>query len=168
MKSFLSLLKKIIASEYLSLALRIYIGWIFIDAGLSKIPDPAIFAENVANYRIIPYFGLNLVAIFLPWLEMFCGFFLIIGLRIKATSTLISILLSLFTIFIVINVLRGVKMTCGCFDTVGDPIGWKKVIQNIIWLLMTIQIFFFDRIQLFRRGVLIFKKKSPDLVSGYK
>jgi putative oxidoreductase len=160
MKSFLLLLKKILTSEYLSLVFRMYIGWIFIDAGLSKILDPAIFAENVANYRIIPYLGLNLLAIILPWLELVSGFYLILGQRIKATAALISGLLLLFTLFIVINVLRGTKMTCGCFDTVGDPIGWKKVIQNIIWLLMTIQIFFFNRIQLFRRSAFVFKKKS--------
>ncbi|MBI4764586.1 MAG: DoxX family membrane protein [Deltaproteobacteria bacterium] len=138
--------------------LRIYIGWIFIEASLSKIPDPALFAENVANYRLVPYYGLNLVAIVLPWLELVCGFYLIIGLRIKAATFVAGGLLFLFTIFVVVNIFRGVNMNCGCFDTVEEPIGWTKVVTNMIWLSMTIQIFFFDKISFFRRGRFLFKK----------
>ena len=158
MKSLLTLLKKFLASEYLSLILRIYIGWIFIEASLSKIPDPALFAENVSNYRLIPYYGLNLVAIVLPWLELVCGFYMIIGQRIKAAASLAGGLLFLFTVFVIINIFRGVNMNCGCFDTVDEPIGWTKVLTNMIWLAMTIQVFFFDKISLFRRGRFLFKK----------
>jgi uncharacterized membrane protein YphA (DoxX/SURF4 family) len=161
MKSLLLFLKKILTSEYLSLILRIYVGWIFIYASLSKIPDPALFAENVANYRIIPYIGLNLVAIVLPWMELICGFYLIIGLRTKATSAVVGGLLFLFTAFVLINIFRGVNMNCGCFDTVGDPIGWKKVIINMSWLAMTIQIYFFDKISFFRRSGFMIKKQGP-------
>ena len=76
MRNILLFVKKILTSEYLALVLRIFIGLIFIYASLSKITDPAIFAENVANYRIIPNLGINLVAIVLPWLELSAGFFL--------------------------------------------------------------------------------------------
>ena len=154
-------MKNILTSEYLSLILRMYIGWIFIDASLSKIPDPALFAENVANYRIIPFIGLNLVAIVLPWMELVCGFYLIIGLRTKAASAIVGGLLFLFTAFVMINVFRGTKMNCGCFDTVGEPIGWKKVITNMIWLLMTIQVYFFDKVSFFRRSRFSLNKQGP-------
>jgi putative oxidoreductase len=161
MKSLLLFLKKILTSEYLSLILRMYIGWIFIYASLSKIPDSAIFAETVANYRIIPYYGLNLVAIVLPWMELFCGFYLIIGLRTKAVSVIIGGLLFLFTAFVLINIFRGTKMSCGCFDTIGEPIGWGKVITNMIWLLMAIQVYFFDKVSFFRRSGFRLKKQGP-------
>jgi len=156
MKGLYSFVKKILTSEYLSLALRVYMAWIFLQAGLSKIPDPALFAENVADYRIIPYFAVNLVALVLPWMELICAFFLFFGLRIKATATILSGLLMMFTFFVIVNIFRGVSMNCGCFDAVGEPIGWTKVIQNTIWLLMTIQIFFFDKIHFFgMSGVLL-------------
>ncbi len=152
MKDLFSFIKRMLTSEYLSLALRGYMAWIFLQAGLGKIPDPVLFAENVAVYRVIPYLAINLVAVVLPWLELICAFYLFFGLRIKATAAILSGLLFMFTLFVIINIFRGVSMNCGCFDTVGEPIGWHKVIQNTIWSLMTIQIFFFDRIHFFRRN----------------
>jgi putative oxidoreductase len=144
-------------SEYLSLALRIYIGLIFIYASLNKIPDPSVFAENIAVYRIIPYQGLHLVAIILPWIELICGFSLILGMRTRAAASILGVLLFMFTLFVIINILRDSPISCGCFDTGGEPISWKKIIINTTWLLMTIQVFLFDRICFFRRGWSVFK-----------
>ena len=139
--------------------LRMYIGWIFIDASLGKISDPALFAENVANYRLVPYYGLNLVAIVLPWLELVCGFYFIIGIRPKATASLIGGLLFLFTLFVVINIFRGTNMNCGCFDTVEEPIGWKKVATNMTWLAMTIQVYFFDKFSFLHKSGFMVRRK---------
>ncbi len=162
MKSISSYIKAILMSEYLSLALRIYLGGIFIYASLNKIPDPGIFAENIAAYRIIPYMGLHLVAIILPWIELICGFFLIFGLRTRAAASILGGLLFMFNLFVIINIFRDSPISCGCFDTVGEAISWKKATINTIWLLMTIQVFFFDRIYFLRKGGFVFKKK------GYK
>jgi len=161
MRKVWSYIEKILMSEYLSLVFRIYVGWLFIYASLTKIPDPAVFAESVAAYRIIPYWGINVVAIILPMVELISGFFLLLGLRTKAAASILSVLLFMYTIFTVINVLRDSPITCGCFDEVGDPVNWRKVITDIAYLLMTIQVFFFDRIDLFRRGGFVFKKRRP-------
>jgi putative oxidoreductase len=152
MRSISSYIKWILMSEYLSLALRIYVGCIFIYASLNKIPDPGVFAENIAAYQILPYWGLHLVAIILPWIELICGVFLILGLRTRAAASILGGLLFLFTLFVIINILRDSPISCGCFGTVGEAVSWRKVTINTIWLLMTIQVFFFDRIYFLRRS----------------
>ena len=165
MKYILAFIQNIFKSEYLALLFRCYIGYLFIYASLSKIPDPAIFAENVAAYQIIPYWGVNLVAIVLPMLELICGFFMIIGIRIKVVSTILGSLLFMFTVFVIINILRGSNISCGCFDTVDEPINWIKVSKNSIWFLMSIQVFFYDRINLFQLDRLFKWRKRNEILA---
>jgi uncharacterized membrane protein YphA (DoxX/SURF4 family) len=145
-------LRQAATSGYLALFLRVCVGGFFIYASMSKIPYPAQFAEAVANYSLVPYQVLNLGAIILPWLELLAGLFLIIGFMSKASAILIGLMLVMFDVMVLINMYWGAPITCGCYDTVGEPIGWRKIIENAVMLIFVIQIYLFDRILIFRRG----------------
>lgn len=159
MKTLWKIIKSFITSEYLSLLLRFFIGIMFIYACMTKIPYPVEFAKNVEAYRILPYWSVNIVAVFLPWVELSCGLFLIIGLATRASATVLATILSSFTLGLLINVLRGSPITCGCFESVGAQIGWYDVFRDLVLMLLTAQIAFFDRIFVFRRGGLLVRSK---------
>jgi uncharacterized membrane protein YphA (DoxX/SURF4 family) len=141
----------VLTSEYLSFALRIYVGYFFIYASLSKIPYPAQFAESIANYQLIPYMFLNLGAIILPWIELVAGLFLIIGFKSRSSAIVIGLLLIMFDVMVLINMHWGAPITCGCYDTVGEPIGWKKVLENALMLVFCVQIYYCDRMELLNK-----------------
>jgi len=138
-------IKRAMTSEYLSFALRLYLGCFFIYASLSKIPHPAQFAEAIANYRLVPYMVLNLGAVMLPWIELVAGLFLIIGFKSKTSAVVIGLLLIMFEVMILINIYHGAPITCGCYDTAGEPIGWQKTLKNGLLLVFSVQIYYFDK-----------------------
>lgn len=152
MNKFVESAKQHLSSEYLALILRLFVGYYLIYASMSKIPYPAQFADILASYRLFPFPIVKLIAVVIPWMELVTGLFIIIGLRNRATALLIMFLFVGFNIAVGLNVIVGSPITCGCYDTVGEPVSWIKVGKNTIWLLFTIQVFFFDRIMLLRKS----------------
>ncbi len=140
-------MKKIVSSQWLVLLFRLMVGITFVYASLDKIAHPDEFARAVYNYRILPGFLINIFAITLPWIEFFCGLFLILGLFIENASLLILFLSFVFALALSLNFLRGIDIACGCFTT--DPnakkVGTMHLIQDIFLLLMSIQIFLYNR-----------------------
>ena len=145
-------IKKVFTSEYLALVLRIFVGYYFIYASMSKIPYPAQFAELLAAYRLFPFPIINAMAVVVPWMELVAGLFIIIGLRNKASAIIIFLAYIAFNVAVGLNVIVDSPITCGCYDTVGEPVSWLKVLKNTIWMLFTIQVFFFDRLFLLRKA----------------
>jgi uncharacterized membrane protein YphA (DoxX/SURF4 family) len=165
MRIIFSYINKFVKSPYLSLVLRLYIGGIFIYAGLSKVHYPGEFAENLAAYQMLPYWAVNFAALILPWVEIICGLFLIIGLKSRVSASMIGMLLIVFTFGIFINLLKGTPISCGCFDSIGAEISWKDVFRDLGWFILTLQIFFYDRISLIRRGQLFLRKQVQEDVT---
>lgn len=144
-----SLLRRLGASrlnQWVAVLLRLYIGGVFIYASIPKITYTAEFAEIIAGYNLLPYWGVNIVAVSMPWLELLCGFMLVLGVRGKAAALTLIGLLVVFTIALVVNLLRGIPLGCGCFSTVGEPMSWWTVLRDLSWLLMTTHVYFFDRL----------------------
>jgi uncharacterized membrane protein YphA (DoxX/SURF4 family) len=152
MSNIRSSIAQILSSEYLAFVLRLFVGYYFIYASMSKIPYPAQFAELLSSYRLFPHPLVNLMAVVVPWMELVTGLFIIIGLRNRASAILIILLYIGFNIAVGLNVIAGSPITCGCYDTVGEPVDWMKIGKNTVWLLFTIQVFFFDRLFLLRKG----------------
>jgi putative oxidoreductase len=159
-------LKSIPASPYLSLVLRVYVGYFFLYASLSKIPYPAQFAEAVAAYQVLPYWFLNFGILVLPWIEFVSALFLIIGIRTRAAAAVIGLMLIMFGVMVASAIYWGTAITCGCYDTVGEPIGWKKLGELLVLFAFTLQIFFCDKLFTFGRGGFGFSLKEATASSA--
>jgi putative oxidoreductase len=128
-------MKKIISNEYLLLALRLVLGFIFIYAGAEKISSPAVFTESISNYQLLNPFMINVTAILLPWLEVFSGILLLSGAAVKENSFILSGLLAVFIITAVISLARGLDIDCGCFGTTTVRLGFTKILENTLLLI---------------------------------
>ena len=158
MKAFL-FLKGVLTHQYLALVLRLYIGGLFIYASMYKINYTAEFADTIASYQIVPYVAVNIIAVVLPWVELISGVLLVAGIRARSAVVFIGLMLIMFSIAIFINLMRDASISCGCFHTIGEKINWWTLVRDIIWSIMTIHIFFFDKaFHLENRFSLIFKE----------
>lgn len=118
--------------------IRIGLGIIFVYAAVPKILRPDEFADAINNYRILPVFLINLMAICLPYVELLIGIFLIFGFRLKAVSFGSLALMIIFIIAILSAWIRGIDVNCGCFGTGEEIISYKEIIRDIIFLLMAL------------------------------
>ncbi len=147
-------------SPQLSVVCRLVLGTIFIQFALSKIMRPAVFALNVVEYGLMPPWGVNLWALVLPWGELVCGLFLILGIRTRAAATLIGGMNVLFIVGLVHAILAGLPINCGCVGEAGEPVNWWKVLKNVGMLLMAAQIFFYDRFFVLDRGGFVWRERE--------
>lgn len=141
---FLGLFNKVLTHPYLVLAVRLYIGGLFIYASMYKINYAGEFAETIASYQLAPYWAVNLMALVMPWAELICGLFLVIGFRTKSAAAVIISLLALFSVAIAISLTRDLPIGCGCFHALGEQMSWKTLMRDLIWLVMAAYIYAFD------------------------
>lgn len=88
---------------------------IFIYAGVLKMLDPVQFASDIDNYKILPWPISVALAFYLPWLEIFCGFALVVRLFYRGALSMLTVLILVFTLATVAAKVRGLDITCGCF-----------------------------------------------------
>jgi uncharacterized membrane protein YphA (DoxX/SURF4 family) len=112
------------------IVVRIALGGIFVYAAYLKLRDPwALFAMNIESYKVLPLWGVELVARTLPWFEMLVGLLLIAGLFRRTVTTITSILLLVFFSLMVRAYITGQEINCGCFGP-GEAISWKTMLRD--------------------------------------
>jgi len=127
----------LLAGFFVQFILRLTIGGIFVVAGAMKVWEPALFAKDLANFRILPDNLVNLVAITVPWIEVLAGGLLIIGGFKKPSALLITAMLVIFLGFIGQAVYRHLNINCGCFGTLeANKVGWTALAKDGVLLLV--------------------------------
>lgn len=91
------------------------IGALFIYAGILKALDPAQFAGDIANFRLLPHTATVALALYLPWLEIFCGATLIFKILHHGGLLILTGLCLGFLTALASAKYRGLDISCGCF-----------------------------------------------------
>jgi hypothetical protein len=116
-------------------------GLVFLGFGLLKILDPASFAIDIRNYRLLPWTFSVLLALYLPWVEILCGTALLLHVAYRGALCLVAGLLTLFIVAYGSTRLRGLDVACGCIGHGVTGGHWPVLIIDplllvlVIWLL---------------------------------
>ena len=118
---------------------QLLIGGLFCAAALAKLGDLHAFAEQIHNFRLLPWGLENPSAIVLPWIELIAGLALVLGLRARSGGLVAAVLMAAFTLAVLIAMARGLDIECGCFGT-GDAtrVGLLKVLENVGMLALAL------------------------------
>lgn len=139
------MINKIFNNNILLLNIRLFLGFIFIFAAVTKVADAVGFSQSIYNYKLMPDFLINVLAIVFPWIELVAGILLVFGISVKENSAILTGLLVVFIIAIVISLARGLDINCGCFGTVeGSKVGLMKILENVGLVLLGLILIKFD------------------------
>jgi uncharacterized membrane protein YphA (DoxX/SURF4 family) len=111
-----------------ALLARITVGALFIYAATGKILDPLQFAEEIRAYELAPVLTTNAIAIVLPWLELFAGLLVVVGLWRAEARLLILVMLAGFTVGKLSVEARGMDIDCGCWSS-----DWMESTFRGVW-----------------------------------
>ena len=101
--------------RYFWRAVAIIIGGLFVYAGAVKILDPAEFARDIDNYKMLPWQVSVVFGLYLPWVEILCGMALIARVLYGGGVFILTALMTLFIVITIVAKARGLDISCGCF-----------------------------------------------------
>lgn len=137
-------LRRLVNNDYLTMAARLFVGITFIYASFYKIIEPESFARSVWYYHMVPGYLINAMALLLPWVEFFCGVFVIAGFWYRGVVLLVNAMTVVFIAALVSAGLRGLDIDCGCFKA-GKASGesaWRAVYFDLVLIIATVQLWF--------------------------
>jgi uncharacterized membrane protein YphA (DoxX/SURF4 family) len=114
----------------IGMVLRILLGAIFVYAAWMKLREPwELFALAINNYGLLPLKAVEMVARTLPWFELAIGVMLILGLGLRISATVTSLMLLLFFTMMVRAFSQGREISCGCFGP-AEIISWWTLLRD--------------------------------------
>jgi len=87
----------------------------FADLRQLSLANPAQFASDIDNFKILPWPVSVALAFYLPWLEILCGLGLVFRFFYRGALSILTALILVFTLSIIAAKVRGLDITCGCF-----------------------------------------------------
>lgn len=135
----------LLRNRWLHRILGVVMGGIFLYAAGSKLVDPRPLVTIIWGYRILPAGPINLLAIYMPWLELLVGIGLLTGFKRRAAALVGAGLLVMFIAALGINAVRGVNVACGCFSASAQDVSnaWLLVLRDLPMLAAALVLLLF-------------------------
>lgn len=126
-------LRTVLENPWLHRLLALGLGGLFLYASYDKVQDPRPLITIIWGYRLVPPELTNLIAIYMPWMELLVGLGLVTGIGRRAAAGWATVLLVLFTTALVINAVRGIDVACGCFSTSAENVqnAWLLALRDL-------------------------------------
>jgi uncharacterized membrane protein YphA (DoxX/SURF4 family) len=129
----------------LSLAItfvRMIIGFILLSAGTAKIlMNGDRLSRAIRDYELLPTWAAGLLAKWLPWFEVALGTLLIFGIWTRSVAAASAFLLIIFILAVIISLLRGKDIDCGCFGRNAQKVSWRIATRNAMLLILLAIVF---------------------------
>lgn len=125
------------------LVFRFILGGVFIWAGILKALDPLGFARDIDNYQFFPHAVSFVLALFLPWLEILCGFCVLSGIYRRTGAFLLSLMLAGFIGLILVTLFRGINVDCGCFGSLSRNVDIKLLLTDAALCFLAVNIWLY-------------------------
>lgn len=140
-------MKDLLRHPVVLLLLRVFTGGIFIYAPLDKIVHAQGFADSVWNYHMLPQVLINLWALWLPWLELFAGVLILLGIWSIEATVLVNLLYVAFLVALGQGLARGINFECGCFSTGGKgaAASWSTILRDVWFFAMALWLLWAER-----------------------
>jgi uncharacterized membrane protein YphA (DoxX/SURF4 family) len=120
--------------KWLTCILRLLAGGVFLVAGVLKVRDPAHFAADIDHFRLLPYFAVAPLALYLPWLEIVCGLAVFVGGSRRSALVLLLVLTVVFIAAITSAWMRGLDIRCGCFGAASTaPLAYDLAFDLVLF-----------------------------------
>jgi len=113
-------------------ALRIALGALLVVAGALKVGHAVELAASIAAFRLLPAAAVAPIALALPFLEIFVGIYLVIGLFTRWAALLAALQFALYGVAVASALLRGLSPDCGCFGPNDRAVAdWPHVLFDL-------------------------------------
>ncbi len=110
-------MKNFIQNRWVWLAARLLLGGLFMLTSIAKMSDIPYFIDEVIGYGLLPIGLARLLGSVLPWVELFIGCALILGVFVRLMSVAILPLSVVFGIAGIYAIVYDSGIRCGCFGS---------------------------------------------------
>jgi uncharacterized membrane protein YphA (DoxX/SURF4 family) len=126
-------------------ALRVALGALFVISGFSKLQHPDLFVDAVQQYGLLPDALAEVFGTVLPWVELFLGCSLVLGIFSTLAAAMSAALALSFIVANVYSFFHPVGESCPCLGTLVN-------LSHTTALVIDIAMLFVASLLLYQRG----------------